>query len=89
MFELFIRKGYSLYGVLRNRLEAEKLESELPKNEKIIFTELSSDESIKSIKASIRENPIDLLINNAGVGVSPHLIDKIGSEEILSLFNTY
>jgi len=89
LFELFVSRGYNVYGVLRNKLEADKLKSELPENGKIILTDLSTDESIESIQKVVKNNPIDLLINNAGIGGKSHLIDKIDSEEILNLFNIH
>tara|TARA_B110000093_G_C12789523_1_gene334067 strand:+ start:19 stop:717 length:699 start_codon:yes stop_codon:yes gene_type:complete len=89
LFELFVSKGYEVYGILRNKLEAEKLKIELPKNGKIILTDISSDESIYSIQKIIGEKPIDLLVNNAGIGGKSHLIENIESEEISNLFNIH
>lgn len=89
LFELFISKGYTVYGLLRNKKEAEKLNSQLPENGRIILTDLSSDQSINSIRSVIGQAPIDLLINNAGIGGNSHLIDNIESEEILDLFNIH
>ncbi len=89
LFELFLSKGYLVYGVLRNKFEAEQLKSELPENGKIILADLSSDQSIHSIQTVIGQQPIDLLINNAGIGGQSHLIDEIESEEILELFNIH
>ena len=89
LFELFISKGYHVYGILRNKLEADRLEIELPENGKIILADLSLDSSINSIQSIIGLNPIDLLINNAGISGKSHLIDKIESQEILELFNIH
>ena len=89
LFTLFVSKGYFVYGVLRNKLEADKWKNELPKNGKIILTDLSSDQSISSIQSAVGKNPIDLLINNAGIGGDSHLIDQIESDEILDLFNIH
>jgi len=89
LFELFMSKGYFVYGVLRNRLEAEKLEQELSGKMKIILADLSSDESIKSIRTIVQENSIDLLVNNAGIAGRSYLIDETESEEILNLFNIH
>jgi short-subunit dehydrogenase len=55
-----------VYGLLRNQLVAEKLKSNLPENGKLILADLSTDESINAIQKVVIENPIDLLINNAG-----------------------
>lgn len=89
LFELLISKGYTVYGILRNKSEAEKLKPKLPKNGRIILTDLSSDQSIHSIQKAIGQNPIDLLINNAGIGGKSHLIDHVTSEEVSTLFNIH
>lgn len=89
LFELFISKGYTVYGLLRNKVEADQLKSKTPENGRIILTDLSSDQSINSIRSVIGQAPIDLLINNAGIGGNSHLIDNIESEEILDLFNIH
>ena len=89
LFELFISKGYMVFGILRNPIEAEKLKRELPENGKIILSDLSSDEPIKSIRTVIGQRPIDLLINNAGIGGKSHLLEEIDSDEINDLFNIH
>lgn len=89
LFELFLTKGYTVYGLLRNQSVAEKLKSKLPENGKIILTDLSSDESINAIQEIVGGNSIDLLINNAGIGGKSHLIEKMGSNEINDLFNIH
>lgn len=61
----------------------------MPQNGKIIPADLTSDQSIASIKTYVRENQIDLLINNAGIGGNSHLIGKTESDEILNLFNIH
>jgi len=89
LFELFVSKGYYVYGVLRNKFDAEKLKSELPDNGKIILTDLSTDKSINVIKEIVGESSIDLLINNAGIGGKSHLMEEIDSDEINDLFNIH
>jgi short-subunit dehydrogenase len=89
LFELFLTKGYTVYGLLRNQLVAEKLKSNLPENGKLILADLSTDESINAIQKVVIENPIDLLINNAGIGGNSHLIDEIETKEIIDLFNIH
>jgi len=89
LFELFLTKGYTVYGLLRNQLVAEKLKSNLPENGKLILADVSTDESINAIQKVVRDNTIDLLINNAGIGGDSHLIDEIESKEIIDLFNIH
>jgi short-subunit dehydrogenase len=61
LFELFLTKGYTVYGLLRNQLVAEKLKSNLPENGKLILADLSTDESINAIQKVVIENPIPVL----------------------------
>ncbi|MGB0428935.1 MAG: SDR family NAD(P)-dependent oxidoreductase [Bacteroidia bacterium] len=89
LFELFLTKEYTVYGLLRNQLVAEKLKRNLPENGKLILADVSTDESINAIQKVVSENPIDLLINNAGIGGKSHLIGKIDSDEINELFNIH
>lgn len=89
LFEIFLTKGYTVYGLLRNQLVAEKLKSNLPENGKLILADVSTDESVTAIQKVVRENTIDLLINNAGIGGNSHLIDEIKSKEIIDLFNIH
>ena len=89
LFELFLSKGYFVFGVLRNASAAETLENKLPKNGKVILGDISSDKSIESIQAAVKDRPIDLLINNAGIEGKSFLIDEIEPEEILNLFNVH
>jgi NAD(P)-dependent dehydrogenase (short-subunit alcohol dehydrogenase family) len=89
LFQLFISEGYTVYGILRNTLEAENLKDKLPKNGKIILADLSLDESITTIQKAIGEQPVGLLINNAGIGGLSYLIEEIESNEINKLFNIH
>lgn len=89
LFELFLAKGYNVYGLLRNQLAAEKLIGNLPEHGKLIVADISTDDSINAIQKAVSENPIDLLINNAGIGGNSHLIDEIEVKEIIDLFNVH
>ena len=89
LFNLFASKYYFVYGVVRNETEVKSLESKFPDNSKIILADLSSDQSIKVIQESVKDNSIDLLINNAGIGGNAHLIQDVESTEIIELFNVH
>ncbi|MEL6812789.1 MAG: SDR family NAD(P)-dependent oxidoreductase [Bacteroidota bacterium] len=89
LFNLLIAKGYLVFGVLRNEEVATRLAKELPENGRIILCDLSSDECIPSIRAVVKDTPIDLLINNAGIAGSSFRIDDTQSQEIQALFNVH
>jgi len=89
LFEQFVASGYHVFGVLRNEVEYEKLKRKFAKNVKLILTDLSNDEAIEEIQKIVGKLPINLLINNAGIGGKSHLIEDIESEEINELFNIH
>ena len=89
LFELFISKEYLVFGVLRNEEVAKRLAKELPDNGRVILSDLSSDESVQSIREVVKDTPIDLLINNAGIAGNSFLINDIEAEEILALLNVH
>lgn len=89
LFELFLSKGYTVYGLLRNDSIAKKIKDKLPENGRVILTDLSTDESINAIQKVISESPIELVINNAGIGGKSHLIDEIETNEIIDLINIH
>ncbi len=89
LFNLFLAKGYMIFGVLRNVSEAQRIAMKLPDNGKLIIADLSNDASIASIQSVVKDTPINLLINNAGVGGESFLIDDMESEEIQNLFNIH
>ncbi len=89
LFTLFATRDYFVYGILRKQSELEAFEKKHPKNSKIILADLSSDKSIKLIQAAVQDNPIDLLINNAGIAGNAHLIQHTDSAEIIDLFNIH
>ena len=89
LYRLFISKGYYVFGILRNELTAREIEKDLPENGEIIIADLSTDESIESVKTVVEDKPIDLLINNAGIGGDSYKLEELKSEEVLKLFNIH
>ena len=61
-------KGYDLILVARNQKELEKLKKELKTNIEIISLDLSSVENCKKLYEQVKEENVDILINNAGFG---------------------
>jgi len=61
-------KGYDLILVARNKKELEKLKDELKTNIEVISMDLSSVENCKKLYEQVKDENIDILINNAGFG---------------------
>lgn len=61
-----LSRGYRVVGGVRKPTEATDLLKLSPNNVRVLPLDLESDSSIDAFKQSIGEEPIDLLINNAG-----------------------
>jgi short-subunit dehydrogenase len=89
LFDLFASNNFFVYGVVRNEKAFEKLKNKFPANSQIILADLSTDKSIKLIQENVKNNSIDLLINNAGTGGKETHIKDVDSAEIIDLFNIH
>lgn len=89
LFNLFRSKGYLVYGLLRNGEAAELLIKEKLENVKIIQADLASDSAIRQIQTIVKHQPIDFLINNAGISGKEYLLENIPSSEISQLFEVH
>lgn len=88
LFDQSVAKGYFVYGLLRNEQEYAALNVNLPKNAQLILADISQDDTISIIKQCIGEKPVDLLINNAGIGGSFSKLEDATTDELNKLFNT-
>ena len=61
-------KGYDLIVVARDKRNLEKLKEELNTDIKIITKDLSNPDNCKELYEQVKEENIDILINNAGFG---------------------
>ena len=61
-------KGYDLILVARDKKNLEKLKKELNTNIKIISMDLSDIDNCKKLYKEVKDDNIDILINNAGFG---------------------
>lgn len=59
----FIKDGYKVYGTARKPQEADELRAT---GATVLQLDVTSEESIAAIAASIKGQPLDILINNAG-----------------------
>jgi len=69
MARILSEKGYDLILVARRKERLEELKAELKTSCKIICLDLSNEEECKSLYEQLKEDNIDVLINNAGFGV--------------------
>ena len=78
---LLITKGYKVYGLSRHKVEMQGLES--------LICDVQNLDQIKSCVNLIKEkeNSIDVLINNAGIGIAGSILDS-EYQDIQNLFAT-
>lgn len=61
-------KGYDLILVARDKRNLEKLKGELDTNVQVISMDLSNVDNCKALYEQVKDENIDILINNAGFG---------------------
>ena len=76
--------GYKVYGTCRNSEKYKK-----PKKYKLLSCDVTNSLDLKRIVKSItdKENKIDILINNAGIGFTGP-IEEISTENLIKTFET-
>lgn len=88
-FGQLTRKGYFAYGLLRNAEQYRELKAQMPTNAELILADISTDDCKEIISAAVGDKPIDLLINNAGIGAKAMYLDDVESQEVLDLFQVH
>ncbi len=73
--------------VSRNKSKLEELQKKLPTKTTIIVADLSNEQKVKELYVQIKQQNIDILINNAGLGDFGYLTDTDLSKD-LELINT-
>ena len=68
-------KKYELILVARNKEKLEEIQEKLPTKVTIIVADLSDEQRVKELYAMTKKENIDILINNAGLGVFGHLTE--------------
>lgn len=61
--------GYDLILVARDKVELEYLQKQLKTNVKLIIVDLSDEKKVKDLYMLVKNDDIDILINNAGFGL--------------------
>lgn len=84
---IFSEMGYELILVARRRENMEKLASELNTNAKIISLDLSIKDNCFKLWEEVKDEDIDILINNAGFGVFGEFLSS-SLERELEMINT-
>ena len=61
--------GYDLILVARDKVKLEEVQNKLSKKSKIVIIDLANEKKIKDLYMLVKNENIDLLINNAGFGL--------------------
>ena len=59
--------GYDLILVARDKVKLEEVQNKLSKKSKIVIIDLANEKKIKDLYMLVKNENIDLLINNAGL----------------------
>ena len=89
LFEQFAEREYFVYGLLRDEKTFNELQQISRKNIKLILADVSSDDCILKIQEIIKDDKIDLIINNAGMGGKESKLENIETSEVSKLFNVH
>lgn len=76
------KRGYDLILVARSKGELEEVQKKLITDSKIIATDLSSRENFLNLYNQVKDEDIDILINNAGFGVFGNFINTSIDKEL-------
>jgi len=84
---LFARRGYRVYAGARNPAASEGLQRAIAERLSLtpIALDVDNDESVREAAAQV--GPVDVLVNNAGIG-SAAAVELMPMEEIRALFET-
>lgn len=82
-----VELGYEVFAVARDIEKLEELQKELGEKVRIISSDLSKKESCIELYNTLKEDNIDLLINNAGFGIFGNF-NETDLEKELNLINT-
>lgn len=86
MARVLSKKGYDLILVARDKEKLEEIKNELNTNIKIISTDLESTDNCKKLYSEVKDENIDILINNAGFGLIG-VFDKTDIDKELSMID--
>lgn len=87
MTRYLVESGYEVFAVARDIEKLEELQKELGEKVRIISSDLSKKESCIELYNTLKEDNIDLLINNAGFGIFGNF-NETDLEKELNLINT-
>ncbi len=75
-------KGYDLILVSRNKEKLQEVASKIKTNTKVIAMNLEDEENCKKLYEDLKEESIDILINNAGFGLKGEFVNADLDKEI-------
>lgn len=82
MAYLLAERGYDMILVARRKEKLEKIKQELNTKVKIIVLDLAKIENCYQLYEQVKDEPIDILINNAGFGVFGKFVETDLEKEL-------
>lgn len=81
--------GYRVYGLVRSPQAYEALQREALPNVIYILADVAEDNCREAIQAIVADHPVELLINNAGIGGEGMRLSEVQPSEVLELLNIH
>ncbi len=82
MARYLAKLGYDLVLVARDKEKLEQLQRELPVKVKVVVVDLAIEQKVKELCVLMRQEKIDLLVNNAGFGMFGDFIETETAKEL-------
>lgn len=85
LFDLFSERNYYVIGLTRDLdyVASSRI------NTRIVYGDVTHDSIIKDLKEAMGDRPVDLLINNAGIGGMATKLGSVKSQELMQLFDVH
>jgi short-subunit dehydrogenase len=81
-------EGYELVLVARDEERLDRMATELPTRATVLAADLSTDEGCDAVAARLSADPIDLLVNSAGMSLNTSFLrSTVAQEELLLRLN--
>lgn len=81
------KEGYDLFLVSRNEERLAEVAQQIKTNTKIFAIDLSDEEACKKLYEDLKDENIDLLVNNAGFGLKGEFLNTDLDKEIRMIRN--
>lgn len=84
-----VQRGHFVYGIVRNSDYYNEHSQHQPANSRLVLADVTDDNCASLLLSVIGDRPVDLLINNAGIGGEGMSLDTATAREIMALLDVH